>query len=215
MVDLLNLRVGKSEDSARRSPRRGRTWGPAATARRIVRGALVGGLVLAGAWAQAVLAQNKSYTWSDIDCRQSRIVPWPGMKCRTTNVVTTEGNVGAYRRWAAFGTTADGYIQIFLMEAQNSFSSVTAEDTTADFLKWMYENGQSSSSFSSVGRYHNADFLTFKDNKQGVVCAGFRRMGGPQRGAYQSVMGGIMCPPTGRNLGENDIGRFIDRVRVQ
>jgi hypothetical protein len=185
------------------------------TGRRIVRSALVGGLVLAVAWAHAVLAQSKSYTWSDIDCRQSRIVAWPGLKCRTTNVVTTEGNIGAYRRWAAFGTTADGYIQIFFMEAQNPFSSVTTEDTTADFLKWMYENGQSSSSFSPISRYRDADFLTFKDNKQRLVCAGFRRMGGPQRGGYQSVMGGIICPPAGRNLGENDIGRFIDRVRVQ
>jgi len=54
-------------------------------------------------------AQARQYIWSDIDCRQSRIATWPGLKCRATNVVTSEGNIGAFRQWAAFGTSRDGY----------------------------------------------------------------------------------------------------------
>jgi len=68
-------------------------------------------------------AQARQYIWSDIDCRQSRIATWPGLKCRATNVVTSEGNIGAFRQWAAFGTSRDGYYaHVFLWEAQNSFS---------------------------------------------------------------------------------------------
>jgi hypothetical protein len=47
-------------------------------------------------------AQARQYIWSDIDCRQSRIAAWPGLKCRATNVVTSEGNIGVFRQWAAF-----------------------------------------------------------------------------------------------------------------
>src|SRR3954471_17945251 len=50
-------------------------------------------------------AQARQYIWSDIDCRQSRIATWPGLKCRATNVVTSEGNIGVFRQWAAFGTS--------------------------------------------------------------------------------------------------------------
>ena len=53
-------------------------------------------------------AQAPRYIWSDIDCRQSRIAAWPGLKCRATNVVTSEGNIGVFRQWAAFGTSWDG-----------------------------------------------------------------------------------------------------------
>src|SRR5580765_2125590 len=78
-------------------------------------------LMLSFAWARAAPAQT-TYKWSDIDCSQSRIAAWPGLKCRTTNVVTTESNVGAFRRWSAFGTTREGYVQLFLWETQNSFA---------------------------------------------------------------------------------------------
>ena len=171
--------------------------------------------LLAFAWAGTVLGQSTTYTWSDIDCRQSPIEAWPGLKCRTTNVVTTEGNIGAYRRWAAFGTTPEGYVHIFFMEALNSFSYLTTEDTAAAFLKWMYERGQFASDFSPISRYHDSDFLTFKDNQQGQICVGFRRMGAPHRGGYQSLLAGIMCPPAGKRLTDQDIARFIDRVRAR
>ena len=156
---------------------------------------------------------QKTYTWSDIDCGQSRITPWPGLKCRTTNVVTTEGNIGAYRRWSVFGTTSEGYVQLFLWEAQNPFSFITTEDTTAEFLKWMYENGRYAGDFSPVVRYHEADYSSFRDNQR--TCAGFRRTGSPRRGGYDRIVGGIFCAPPGRNLTNDQIVQFIDRVKIR
>jgi hypothetical protein len=85
--------------------------------------------------AAMAAAQTRQYIWSDIDCRQSRIAAWPGLKCRATNVVTSEGNIGVFRQWAAFGTSRDGYyVHLFLWEAQNSFSYLSADETTADFV---------------------------------------------------------------------------------
>src|SRR3979411_968159 len=104
-------------------------------------------LTLSFAGAGAASAQT-TYNWSDIDCKQSRIASWPGLRCKATNIVTTEGNVGAFRRWSAYGTTSEGYIDILLWEAPHSFHSVTTDETTADFLKWMHVNGQSASRFS-------------------------------------------------------------------
>ena len=90
-----------------------------------------------------VAAQTRQYIWSDIDCRQSRIAAWPGLKCRATNVVTSEGNIGVFRQWAAFGTSRDGYYaHLFLWEAQNSFSYLSADETTADFVKGIFEHGK-------------------------------------------------------------------------
>jgi hypothetical protein len=171
-------------------------------------------LTLSFAWATAAPAQT-TYNWSDIDCRQSRIAPWPGLRCKTTNVVTTEGNVGAFRRWSAFGTTSEGYIHIFFWEARNSFSYITIDQTTADFLKWMYEHGQFASQFSAVARYHEADYSTFRDDRQAQACAGFRRTGNPRRGGYDWIVGGIMCAPAGRNLTNDQFAQFIDRVQLQ
>ena len=88
-------------------------------------------------------AQTRQYIWSDIDCRQSRIAAWPGLKCRATNVVTSEGNIGVFRQWAAFGTSRDGYYaHLFLWEAQNNFSYLSADETTADFVKGIFEYGK-------------------------------------------------------------------------
>ena len=172
-------------------------------------------LMLSMAGSGATLAQSKTYSWSDVDCRQSRIAPWPGLKCRTTNVVTTEGNIGSFRRWSAFGTTPEGYVHIFFWESQNDFSYITTDETTADFLKWMYENGKFAGQFSSVTRYHQADYSTFKDEKQTQNCAGFRRTGPPQRGGYQWLVGGILCAPPGKGLTSDQFTRFVDRVRLQ
>jgi hypothetical protein len=169
---------------------------------------------LSFACAGAASAQT-TYSWSDIDCKQSRITSWPGLKCKATNVVTTEGNVGAFRRWSAFGTTSEGYIHIFLWEAQNSFSYITLDETTAEFLKWMYENGQFAGQFSPLARYHEADYSTFRDAKQAQSCAGFRRTGKQRRGGYEWVVGGILCAPAGRNLTDDQFAQFIDRVRLQ
>jgi hypothetical protein len=171
-------------------------------------------LALSSTWPGAAPAQT-TYNWSDIDCRQSRLAPWPGLKCKATNIVTTEGNIGAFRRWSAYGTTNEGYIHILLLDAQNSFSYITTEETTADFLKWMHVNGQSASGFSPVVRYHEADYSLFRDGKETQDCAGFRRTGNPRRGGYDWLLAGIVCAPAGRTLGNDQIARFIDRVRLQ
>lgn len=134
-------------------------------------------LTLSFGWASTVPAQT-TYKWSDIGCGQSRIAAWPGLRCKTTNVVTNEGNIGVFRRWAAVGTTSEGYVHVFLWEAQDSFSFLTTEDTTADFLKWMYENGRSASDFSPVARYtrrttprsgRQADLFRFSPNRQSAA----------------------------------------------
>jgi hypothetical protein len=169
-------------------------------------------LTLSFTWTRAAQAQT-TYKWSDIDCRQSRIESWPGLRCKTTNVVTTEGNVGAYRRWSAHGTTSEGYFHIFLWDAQNSFSYINVDQTIAEFLQWMYENGRSAGQFSPVARHHGADYSTFQDGKH--TCVGFRRTGNQRRGGYDRIVGGIFCAPPGRNLTSDQIVQFIDRVRVQ
>jgi hypothetical protein len=163
--------------------------------------------------AAPAMAAQPSYQWSDIDCAQSRIAAWPGLRCRTTNVVTTEGNIGAYRRWSAFGTTSEGYVQIFLWEAQNAFSFITTEDTTEDFLKWMYENGRSARQFSTVVRYHEADYSSFRDGQR--TCVGFRRTGSPRRGGYDKIVGGIFCAPVGQTLTAAQVTQFVDRVQLR
>ena len=48
-----------------------------------------------------------------------------------------------FRQWAAIGTTREGYYaHMFVWEAQNTFSYLSAEETTADFAKWMFEHGK-------------------------------------------------------------------------
>jgi hypothetical protein len=171
-------------------------------------------LLVSGAGTAA--AQTRQYVWSDIDCRQSRIAAWPGLKCRATNVVTSEGNIGVFRKWAAFGTSRDGYyVQIFLWEAQNTFSYLSADETTADFVKWVFEDGKFVREVSPVARYKDADYVSFKDGKGGRACAGFRRLGRPQRGGYDSLTGGILCAPPGKTINGNDIPVLIDNVRLQ
>ncbi len=166
--------------------------------------------------AGTAFAQSRSYAWTDTDCRNSRIAAWAGMKCRVTNVVTTEGNIGSFRQWAAFGTTREGYYaHMFVWEAQNSFSYLSAEETTADFVTWMFEHGKTVSQVSPVARYRDADYVTFKDDKHGRLCVGFRRLGKFQRGGYESLTAGIMCTPPGKNFGTNDVAIFIDNVRLQ
>ena len=77
------------------------------------------------------------------------------------------------------------------------------------------ENGQFASQFSPVARYHEADYSTFRDAKQAQSCAGFRRTGNQRRGGYDWIMGGIVCAPPGRTLTNDQLARFIDRVRLQ
>ena len=161
-------------------------------------------------------AQTRQYIWSDIDCRQSRIAAWPGLKCRATNVVTSEGNIGVFRQWAAFGTSRDGYYaHLFLWEAQNSFSYLSADETTADFVKGIFEHGRFVAQVSPVARYKDAEYVTFKDGKAGRTCIGFRRVGGPQRGGYGSLTGGILCAPPGKTISDVEISVFIDNARLQ
>jgi len=159
-------------------------------------------------------AQTRQYVWSDIDCRQSRIAVWPGLKCRATNIVTSEGNIGVFRQWAAFGTSRDGYyVHLFLWDGQNTYSYLSADETTADFVKWIFENGQAMTQVSPVAHYRDADYVVFKDGKTGRNCIGFRRVGKPQRGGYDSLMGGILCAPRGRTLNEADSSTFMDNAR--
>jgi hypothetical protein len=172
-------------------------------------------LMLCLAWAQAAPAQTRTYKWADIDCRQSRIAAWPGLKCRATNVVTNEGNIGVFRQWAAFGDTSEGYVHMFVWEAQNGFSYLNADQTTPEFLAWMYENGQFAKGFTSPANYRGADYSLFQDSKRGRSCAGFRRLGRPQRGGYESITGGIFCAPPGRSLTTQQIDQFVERVRLQ
>jgi len=167
------------------------------------------------AWAQAAPAQIRTYSWADIDCRQSRILAPAGLHCRATNVVTNEGNVGVFRQWAAFGNRPQGYEHIFLWEAQNGFSYLNVDQTTAEFLGWMYENGKFAKGFTSPTHYHDADYSQFQDVQRGWSCTGFRRLGSPQRGGYQSITGGILCAPPGKTLSDTEVAAFIDGVRIQ
>jgi len=160
--------------------------------------------------------QARPYAWSDIDCRQSRIAAWAGLKCRATNVFTSEGNIGVFRQWTAFGTSRDGYyVHLFLWEAQNIFSYLSADETTADFVKWIFEHGKLMTQVSPLARYQDADYVTFNDGRAGRSCVGFRRVGKPQRGGYDSLMGGILCAPPGKTITDVDITVFIDNARLQ
>jgi hypothetical protein len=179
------------------------------------RGAFLLSLVLGLAAAAAAVAAPRSYDWADIDCREVPLQTWPGLRCRATNIVVSEGNIGVFRRWTGFGNTPNGYTHIYLWEAQNAFSYLTVDDKTADFLKWMYEHGAATSGFSPVERYKGADFLTFSDDKNRRVCTGFRRAGPDQRGGYQWIMGGILCPSPGKTLTLPDIAGFMDRARLR
>ena len=163
-----------------------------------------------------VAAQGRQYVWSDMDCRQSRLVAWPGLKCRATNVMTADGNIGVFRQWSAFGTSRDGYYaQFFFWEGQNTYSYLSADETTADFVKWLFEYGKSIAQVSAVARYKDADYVTFTDGRMARSCLGFRRVGRPQRGGYDSLMGGILCAPRGKTISQVDISTFIDNARLQ
>lgn len=160
--------------------------------------------------------QTPSYTWTDVDCSKSRIVAWSGLKCRGTNVVTSDGNIGSFRQWAAFGTGPDGYyVHMFVWEAQNPFSYLAADETTAQFVKWMFEHGQSVTEVSAVARSGDSDYVTFMDSKHGRRCVGFRRLGKFQRDGYDSVTGGILCAPAGETITDKDVALFVDNVRLQ
>lgn len=161
-------------------------------------------------------AQAREYVWSDINCRLSRIAAWPGLKCRATNAVTSEGNIGVFRQWAAFGTSRDGYYaHLFLWEAQNSFSYLSADETTANFVKGIFEYGKFITEVSPVARYKDADYVTFKDGKAVRTCIGFRRVGRPQRGGYDALTGGILCAPSGKTITEAELSVFIDKAQLQ
>ena len=179
------------------------------------RAAVLLSLVLGLAGAAAAVAAPKGYEWANIDGRDVPLETWPGLRCKATNIVVSEGNIGVFRRWTAFGNTPNGYTHVFLWQAQNSFSYLTVDDKTADFVKWMYEHGPSTSSFSRVERYKESDVLAFRDDKNGLGCTGFRRVGPAQRGGYQWIMGGILCPPAGRNLTSADITSFVDRASLR
>ena len=166
--------------------------------------------------SKTAAAQARQYVWADMDCRQSRIAAWPGLKCRATNVVTSEGNIGVFRQWAAFGTSREGYYaHLFLWEGQNSFSYLSADETTADFVKWIFEYGKLITQVSPVARYKDADYVSFKDGTAGRTCIGFRRVGRPQRGGYDLLMGGILCAPSGKTISEADVSAFIDKAQLQ
>lgn len=116
----------------------------------------------------------------------------------------------------AFGTNRDGYyVHMFFWEAENDFSYLSADQTTGDFVKWMFEHGKSIAQISAVSRYNDVDYVTFRDDGNGRDCIGFRRLGKSKRGGYDSVTGGILCAPAGKGVAAGDIPTFIDRVRLQ
>ena len=130
--------------------------------------------------------------------------------------MTSEGNIGAFRQWAAFGTSRDGYYaHVFLWEAQNSFSYLSADETMADFVKGIFEYGKSTAQVSPVAHYRDTDYVTFKDGKAGRTCIGFRRVGRPQRSGYDALTGGILCAPPGKPITEAEAAVFIDRAQLQ
>ena len=81
----------------------------------------------------------------------------------------------------------------------------------------MYENGQFAKGFTSVAHYRDADYAAFQYAKRGWTCAGFRRLGPPQRGGYESIMRGIICapPPSGKNLTNQQVDPFVEPVRLK
>ena len=177
---------------------------------------LVLGLGLALGTGGGAEAQQRRYAWADIDCGQSRLAAWSGLRCRATNVVTNEGNVGAFRQWAAVGSGRGGYYaHLFLWEAQNGFSYLSADEPTAEFARWMFEHGKDVTGVSPVARYKQADYVTFRDPPRNRTCTGFRRLGPPQRGGYGFVIGGILCAPPGSALPESDVRLFIDSVALK
>ena len=79
----------------------------------------------------------------------------------------------------------------------------------------MFEHGKTSGQLSPIARYKDSDYVTFRDEKFERICVGFRRLGKYQRGGYDSITGGVMCAPPGKSLTNNDIGIFIDSVKLQ
>ena len=106
-------------------------------------------------------------------------------------------------------------ITLFLWEAQNSFSCLSADETTADFVKGIFEHGKSIAKVSPVTRYKDADYVSFKDGKAGRTCIGFRRVGRPQRGGYDALTGGILCAPPGTTITDAEPSVFIDKAQLQ
>jgi hypothetical protein len=56
--------------------------------------------------------------------------------------------------------------------------------------------------------------VSFKDGKAGRTCMGFRRVGRPQRGGYDALIGGILCAPPGKILTDAEVSVFIDKARL-
>ena len=162
-----------------------------------------------------IARSQDSYSWRDIDCAKSRIVAWRGLSCRESGVTTNQGRAAAFRQWSAFGSNPAGfYVHMFLAEAVNG-ASLDGDDAMADFVTWMFENGKRISGVSAVQRAAHADYVTFRDDRIGRRCAGFRRLGDFRRHGYASLTGGILCAPPGTSLTEDDVELFIDNVKLQ
>jgi hypothetical protein len=91
----------------------------------------------------------------------------------------------------------------------------SADETTADFVREIFEYGKSIGQISPVVRYRDADYVTFKDGKAGRTCMGFRRVGRPQRGGYDALTGGILCAPPGKTITDAEVSVFIDKAQLQ
>lgn len=161
------------------------------------------------AWSQ------DAYSWRDIDCPKSRILAWRGLTCRESGVTTHQGRVAAFRQWAAFGSGPAGYyVHMFLAEAVNG-ASLAGDDSMSDFVKWMFENGKWIGGLSAVQHSGHADYVTFRDERRGRRCVGFRRLGDSRRHGYDLLTGGILCAPPGTALTEDDVELFIENVRLR
>ena len=152
-----------------------------------------------------------------MDCRQSRIVAWSGLKCRATDVVTSRGNIGAFRQWATFSANRDGYyVHLPVGRREHFFSYIPAETTTAEFLKWMFEHG---TAVSQILCRKPATWMPITSPsaacRRAASCAGL-----PPFGQF-SAAGTLRSPAAycahrwARPVVAADITKLIDNVRLQ
>lgn len=181
------------------------------TAAPAVRG-LALGLVTLGLWsALPAKAVAQNIVWGEIDCAKSRLLAPSGTKCRATNRYPGDNGVGEFQIWSVRGDNP--YLFLILNEALLSNSSLRFTNTTEDYLRSIGP-GKEGTAFSAKAHRDGYDYLTFR-SKAGAECTGFRK-GGPSRSVgYLWVLGGILCLPSGAQLDQARIFKFMDDAQVK
>jgi hypothetical protein len=158
---------------------------------------------------------QQAYAWSDVDCTRSRIAPLAGATCRTTNVAAG-GDVagGPGRRHSVRGTTAHGYVAVFMSEGIGSGAHVLTRKSTLEYLKLIDKRATDGSGWSDRTTYDGADYHTFVSS-EGEACVGFRKLGDVRSFGYAWMMNGLLCAPKGQMLQRTQIGQFIDGMHVR